>query len=536
VSVGTWTRVGDTLVRQGLVAPADLQRALEVQKRTGQRLGHVLVDLGLASEEAVARAVALQHGLSHRPGELTIDPDLLARLGLDVTWVKLRRALPLAEEDGVLVLAMEDPLDPTPVDDLTLGTGRPVRAVVVTRGQLDYALLSLEGSATVRSDSGDASAPATVEVLLERAVRAGASDIHLEPGSEGMRIRFRQDGLLRDAGVVPESEVSAVLTRLKVMAQLDIAEHRAPQDGRTEAAVAGRRLDVRVSVLPTIHGEKVVLRLLDPSQLVRDAAALGMGAGVARALAEVLGRPSGMLFVSGPTGSGKTTTLMASLAMLNDRSRNLVTLEDPVEYRLPGANQVSVNPRAGLGFADGLRAVLRQDPDVILVGEVRDGETAAMAVRAALTGHFVLSSIHTRSAAATPARLVDMGVEPYLVASALVGIVAQRLVRRICTSCRSLRPVTPEEAERLLVARDAKVATAVGCAACGHTGYRGRIGLFECLKLSEPLADLVARRRPTAEILAQARREGFRPLVEDGWEKVRAGLTTPEEVSRVAYA
>ncbi|MCL6596497.1 MAG: GspE/PulE family protein [Firmicutes bacterium] len=518
-----------------------MEQALAVQRRMpGRRLGEVLVELGFVAENDLAQVLARQAGTEYQYGSFPVDPAAARRIARE--QAEAWRALPIADEGGVLVVAVVDPFDVWALDNVRLATGREVRPVVVTARDfgraIDRAYGAVGASPAAAARVEDTGVVRLLDDLLARAVAERASDVHVEPqGEEGVRIRLRVDGVLVEATRLPASLHAPLLTRIKILGGMDIAEHRLPQDGRAERAVQGRTVDIRVSVLPTIHGEKAALRLLDKSERLLGLDEIGLeGEGLAR-YRRMIGRPHGLVLVSGPTGSGKTTTVMAAVAALNRVERNVVTIEDPVEYQLPGLNQVQVNARAGLGFAEGLRAILRQDPDVVVVGEIRDPETAEIAVRAALTGHLVLSSIHTNSAASTPGRLLDMGVPPYLVASALIGVVAQRLARRLCPRCR--RPLPPDAPARSLAApvgeHDA-LYEAVGCAYCSRTGYRGRLGLFEVLAVTPAVQQAIMARARAEELERLAVEEGMQTLAENGLARARQGLTSLDEVRRVAYA
>lgn len=388
--------------------------------------------------------------------------------------------------------------------------------------------------------AGEAPAVRLAHSILAEAIKRGASDIHLEPGPEGARVRYRIDGLLREATQVAPRLQASLVSRLKIMAQLDIAERRVPQDGRIQVRYGGRDVDVRVSTMPTLFGEKVVLRLLDAARLLRRVEQLGFGTENLARFRQLIAGRYGLVLITGPTGSGKTTTLYATLTEISAPELNVVTIEDPVEYVLPGITQIQVHPKAGLTFARGLRSILRQDPDIIMVGEIRDAETAEIAVRAAVTGHLVFSTLHTGDAAGALTRLIDTGVEPFLVASSVLGVVAQRLVRVICPACRESYSVPPGAAERYLLgvpdAGPLVLYRGRGCAACDHTGFRGRTAIAEVLPVTPPVRRLVADRAPAEAIREAALGDGMVPLARDGLDKARAGVTTVQEVMRVTGA
>jgi type II secretory ATPase GspE/PulE/Tfp pilus assembly ATPase PilB-like protein len=523
--------IGRLLVESGAVRPAELEEALAEQQRTRERLGEILVRRG-TPDEAIARALAEQLRIPFAEPPLAAGEDALAVVERAVA-VRLR-VLPLAAPGRCLRVATADPLDLSALDDLQFRTGRRVQPVVTTAAAIDEALLRVYGAAAfetlisrlppaleVQPRKHEPAAAvalrraleappivALVDLILGRAIAAGASDVHVEPGSDGVRVRARVDGLLEELLQLPAHAAAAVVSRLKVMADLDISIKRRPQDGRGAVRAGGRELALRVSTLPTEYGEKVVLRLLDPGATTRTLADLGLAGADRARLDTVLARSHGAVLVTGPTGSGKTTTLYAALAGVDRRRRNVITLEDPVEYRLPGITQVHVRPRAGLTFATALRAVLRQDPDVVLVGEMRDRETVEVGMAAAMTGHLVLSSLHTTDAAGAVARLTEMGAAPYLVAGALAAVLAQRLVRRACRHCG---PGTPPDT-------------------CAHPAP-GRLGVFELLVVDDAIRSLILRRRSAVAIRKRALAAGMTPLAADAAAKLRAGLLSPLDVA-----
>ncbi|MGB9887034.1 MAG: type II secretion system ATPase GspE [Moorellales bacterium] len=559
-------RLGELLLEAGLITGEQLDKALAEQKRTGERLGKVLIRQGLVKEQDIINVLEFQLGIPQvrlAPG--TLDREL-ARI-LPEPLARRYQAVPVRWEGGRLVVAMVDPLNVTAVDDLRLRTGREILPAIAPEADIERALaelygqpLSLEELATVEEGEGaralqaevfDLDRPAAaagaeapvvrlVNGLLQQALRERASDVHLEPQAEAIRVRYRVDGTLRPVMTLPKTHHAPLVSRIKVMAGMDIAEKRLPQDGRVQIRVAGRQVDLRVSTLPTIFGEKVVIRLLDRTSAYLALDELGFGPKALSRYRELVRRSYGMILVTGPTGSGKTTTLYATLREINTPEKNIITIEDPVEYVLEGINQIRVNPKAGLTFASGLRSILRQDPDVIMVGEIRDRETADIAIRSANTGHLVLSTMHTNDAAGAVTRLLDMGIEPFLVASSVIGVVAQRLVRTLCRHCRRPYEVPAEAEERLLLGEPPHTPLtlyrAVGCPECGGTGYRGRTAILEVMPMTGALRRLVLARASSEEIAAQAVAEGMVTLWRDGLEKARQGLTTLEEVVRVAYA
>jgi type II secretory ATPase GspE/PulE/Tfp pilus assembly ATPase PilB-like protein len=456
--------------------------------------------------------------------------------------------LPLGvEADGALAAAAAGPLDPTVTDELARVFGRRIRLVEMPAAEIQAAILSAPREPPAEANGGAGAAADGVEDLralanqapvitlvnqtLADALRTGVSDVHLEATAAGLRVRFRRDGVLKEISRVARAHQAAVVSRIKIMAGLDIAERRLPQDGRARTRLDQGEVDLRVSTLPSLHGESVVLRILDHGHSARDLSSLGMPAPVAERFERVIRRPSGIVLVTGPTGSGKTTTLYGALGRVNRPGVKIVTVEDPIEYQIDGVTQVPVNRKAGLGFAGALRSILRHDPDVIMVGEMRDRETAEVAVQAALTGHLVFATLHTNDAPGGVTRLVNMGVEPYLVAATVQAILAQRLVRKLCARCGGRGLEAPASARH---GGGEGPGGDVGCELCARTGYDGRTGLFELLVMTEELRAMVVDRAPLAELRAAARGSGMRTLLEDGLDKVASGATTRDEVLRVA--
>ncbi len=540
------------VIDRSLASAETLARARVVQAETGERLDSVLTRLGLVSEQALADAIASESGL---PIAAARDYPLVAVAADRVSARFLRdaKALPMAETDQGVRVALVDPLDPFAAHALSFALGRPVQSMVARSSDIEAALDRLYGAAAhdaltdtaaeeedlerLKDMASDAPVIRAVNRLITKAVEARASDIHVEPAEDALGVRFRVDGAMRNEPPLPASMKAAFVSRVKVMAGLNIAEKRLPQDGRLRMAVRGNEIDLRVAISPTIHGESVVLRLLDRSNLKLDFDSLGFD-GVTKAVwDEVLHRPHGIVLVTGPTGSGKTTTLYASLAVLNEATRKILTIEDPIEYRLGGVNQTQVQPGIGLSFAAALRSFLRQDPDVMMVGEIRDLETAQVAVQAALTGHTILSTLHTNTAASAVTRLLDMGVEPFLITSTVNAVLAQRLVRRLCPHCRE--PYIPTDAELVALGVDpaqhraATLYHARGCDACGQTGFRGRVAILELLLMDEAIGRLVLDRAEAREVGRAATSAGMRSMLVDGLIKAEAGETTVEEVLRV---
>jgi type IV pilus assembly protein PilB len=523
--------LGQLLLDGGHLAPATLQDALAAQGESGLRLGELLTRRGDAPAEAVARALSEQLGLPFSPAPLDPDGGALALVRPELARAK--KVIPLRANPRALVVAMADPLDLGAVDDLQFQSGRRVEAHVTTEAAVLEALDRCYGGALAGLVAGlpselrqareapnadleraIRSAPVVrlVDTILAEAVEAGVSDIHVEETGGDARVRYRVDGVLRGALEIPAAARQAVLSRIKVMAGMDISVRRRPQDGRISLRHGERSLTLRVSTLPVNGGEKAVVRILDPEAAPRGMDALGMARADLSSLRRLLGSREGVILAVGPTGSGKSTTLFAALSEMDRERQNVVTLEDPVEYRLPGANQIQVDRRAGLGFPDALRAVLRQDPDVVMVGEIRDRETAEIAMAAAVTGHLVLSTLHAADATGAVTRLLNMGVPPFLVAGGLTGVVAQRLVRRVCRECAGR-----------------------GCGGCSD-GLRGRTGVFQVLTLNDPLRDEISRGGTSARVRALARDAGMGRFADDARRAVADGLTTPHEISRVLHA
>ena len=545
-------QLGSLLLRDGLITPEQLELALAEKETGDRRLGEILVANDFASGAAVARALAEQHELEFVDlASAEIDPQAVALLP-----EKLARrydALPvrfLSEE--VILVAVADPTDILASDDLRLALGVQIRLAVASGPDLARALgrvyrtsvdvEALEHSAAVgdagqmediRDSAAASSAPAIklANSIIARAIDEGASDIHFEPQADGMVVRARIDGVMRRIADVPKTLQPAVTSRLKIMGELDIADRRSPQDGRVSIRFGGSPMDLRIAVLPTTHGEQIVLRILHRASGRLDLTELGMSPAALATFERAIRQPFGAVIACGPTGSGKTTTLYAALDALNDDERMLTTIEDPVEYQIPGVNQIEVSSRAGMSFARGLRTILRSDPDVLLVGEVRDEETARIAIQAAMTGHLVLTSLHTHNAASSIARLKDMAVEPGLLATSLNCIVAQRLARRLCLECRE--PYEPDETDLpdLGGSLDAPVYQARGCVDCAGTGYAGRVALYEVMPIHGRLRRLIEA--STEEIFAAAVEAGMTTLREDGIRLVRAGISSLDEIRRV---
>src|SRR5881396_805441 len=530
-------RLGEILVQERVTTPDVVEEALARAKTTGERLGEALVALGAVKSEEVLRALAQQQNLAYLSRDELPSPLPIVK-NLSAKYLRQYAVCPVSVENGLLTVATADPLNPVVVDDLRQFTGLAVKLVVSSTEAITEAIdRTYDGAATplqrivegvedertgegeedvnhLRDMAFEAPVVRLVNLLIENAIAAQASDIHIEPFEDTLRIRYRLDGILFDQEAPPR---------------------RLPQDGRIRVTVPGRRVDIRVSTIPTVHGESIVMRLLDRSSVFLALEKLGFAPGTLRHFESLIKRPHGIVLVTGPTGSGKTTTLYGALDKINLPDRKIITVEDPVEYQLKGVNQIPVKPKIGLTFATGLRHIVRQDPDVILIGEIRDLETAEIAIQAALTGHLVFSTLHTNDAPAAITRLQDMGVEPYLVASVLEGVLAQRLVRRICAACRV--PDTPSaadiEALGIEGAGGRRLYRGRGCDECRGTGYRGRTGIYELFPITEEARSLSLRRAPTRDIRRHAIEGGMVTLRMDGWLKAGEGVTTVEEILRV---
>ena len=549
----------DVIVELGLCDAERVAQAVESARTSGTTPERLLVDSGALSADDLARAVAERHGLDHL--DLSVfQVDMAAAHVVDAAAAKRYQAVPVAFiDDRTLLVAMADPANVLAADDISMITGYEVRPAVASAddignlvsrlSRLDHVVADTGAEAAAEQEATSQSAEILdlresaedqpviklVNQVLAQAVEQGASDVHFEPDTDAMRVRFRIDGVLSEATEVPQRMVPGVTSRLKIISDLDIAEKRVPQDGRVGLTIDGKHVDLRVVTLPCAHGENVVLRILDTSNVVLDLDKLGMAEGERERFTEAFSQAFGAVLVTGPTGSGKSTTLYAALGQLNTPEKNIITIEDPVEYQVDGITQVQVNPRAGLTFASGLRAMMRADPDVIMVGEIRDRETAQIAVEAALTGHLVLSTLHTNDAPTAITRLTEMGIEPFLVASAIDAVVAQRLARQLCRHCKQ-RTIIPADVLRrngFHVTLDLEAYEPDGCARCNHTGYKGRIGLYEVMRLNEEIRSLAVERASADRIAEVAMRHGMYRLREDGLRKVTLGLTSIAEVARV---
>lgn len=553
-------RFGEILLNQGLIDDEGLAKGLEEQKRSGKRLGAVLIDLGFISGEEFLRCLGLQHRLPFllkseypdNPPELESIPAL--------KFLKTYKIVPIERLNGRIKVVMSDPCDTFPVEAFRASTGLDIKvALGLETDILEAAEALYGGSASIDkliegmgdADQGGADVVDDVEhlkgmaheapvinmvnLLLANAAERRASDIHIEPFEDQLFVRYRVDGMLYQVETLPRKLHPAIASRIKIMAKLNIAERRLPQDGRLKIKTAGRDMDIRVSTVPTLYGESIVMRLLDAKGAL-SLDSVGFSEEHRNTFTSIIRQPHGMLLVTGPTGSGKSTTLYAALSGIDTVVKKVITIEDPVEYYFKGVNQIQVKPKIGLTFASGLRSIVRQDPDVIMVGEIRDSETADIAVHSALTGHLILSTLHTNDAPSAITRLLDMGIESFLISSSLLGVLAQRLVRVICPECKAL--YRPEKSELRFftgfeIPEDVKLFRGKGCPACDNTGYKGRTGIFELMYVSERIRQMIINKKGANEIRQAAIEEGMQTLRESGMEKVLNGITTIEEISRV---
>ncbi|MDH7568333.1 MAG: type II secretion system ATPase GspE [Armatimonadota bacterium] len=550
-------RLGELLAEMCGLSEEHIREALEVQRRTGQRIGQVLLSMRRISERDLVNALGRQLGLpTANLLEHEIDPALIRLIPADVA---LRaQMLPLSLDNGTLTVACADPLDLQSLEDIRVLVGRNIRPVVAGPDEIRRVLeqnymerliqdvhdqdseISADDLdiADLQKMAGETVVIRLVNMIFHQAVRDGASDIHIEPFEREVKVRYRIDGVLRESSSPPRRLHPAIVSRIKILADMNIAERRLPQDGRIRLRVSERQIDVRVSTVPTLYGESVVMRILDKETALRGLPELGVPGDTLERFRQLIHRPYGIILVTGPTGSGKTTTLYAALQEIYSPELKILTIEDPVEYQLPGVNQIQVRPNIGLTFATGLRHIVRQDPDVIMVGEIRDGETAEIAIHAALTGHLVFSTLHTNDAAGAVSRLLDMGAEPYLVASSLIGAVAQRLVRLNCPACKQPDAPLPEALEAVGItpeqARQGTFMRGAKCEQCGFTGYRGRAAVFELLLIDDEIRRMIVGRASSTEIKRYAlANQGMKTLIADGREKILAGLTTIDSVLRV---
>ncbi len=556
-------RLGDLLVDAGVITDEQLKEALKKQREMGSRLGQVLIELGMTDEEEVMQAMHTQLGLPiARIREAKIPKEVIMTLPENI--VRKYNVMPIMFDEAntnILYVAMEDPMNIIAIDDIGIVTNLQIEPMVATPSDINFGIERYYGSERVAEMAGNyaeerrkrqeemrreadegneevESSPIVILVnkIVEQAANERASDIHIEPMEEMVRVRFRIDGVMQEMMHYEIDLLPAIVARVKIISGLNISEKRVPQDGRMTHIVNRVEYDIRVSTLPTVYGEKIVMRLAEKKALTRDKKDLGFPDDEMKKFNDLIAHPNGIILVTGPTGSGKSTTLYTVLSELNQGTVNIITVEDPVEANVDGINQVQTNDKAGLTFAAALRSILRQDPDIIMIGEIRDGETAGIAVKAAITGHLVVSTLHTNSAASTITRLEDMGVEPYLIADSVVGIIAQRLVRRLCPKCRRGHELNDEDKLRLRIRGDSKpvIYEAGGCAACNGTGYRGRIGVYEIMPITPAIRRIVSAGGNADEIQKVALEEGLTTLRMGAAKLVLKGITTINEVERIA--
>ena len=550
--------IGQTLLAKGLLTPEQLQKATELQNREGLRLDRAVIQLGWLSERQMLEILAEQLHLSLVNLE-GIAIDNLTLKSLPPKFVYRKRLVPISRENGTLRVATSDAFDNYVLDEIRLVTGLQIEQVLAPGEEIekvikehygvggdtvdemvgtdDLQVVGAIGESTedLLEMAQEASVIKLVNEIILEAINERASDIHVEPYEHDLSIRYRIDGVLQEASVPPQIHrfQAAIISRIKILSNMNIAEKRLPQDGRIKFHVGGRQVDVRVSVIPMLFGEGVVMRILDKTNVLYRLPEIGMDMETYGKFRELLDRPHGILLVTGPTGSGKTTTLYAGLNEIVGTDLKVITVEDPVEYNLQGVNQIPVDHNVGMSFARGLRAILRHDPDVVMIGEIRDLETAQAATQAALTGHLVLSTLHTNDAASAAMRLIDMGIEPYLVTSTVIGAMAQRLVRKICPDCKTeYEPDLAKLPKDFQLGAGAKLWKGTGCQKCRNIGYRGRSGIYELMTMNDEIREKIMGRAPLSEIIAAGRPSGLRLLREDGWIKVREGITTPDEVVR----
>jgi type IV pilus assembly protein PilB len=550
--------LGKLLIESGIISDEQLTLALDQQRTSKKRLGEVLIELDIVTERQILEVLEYQLKIPFVDlNKYEIDEE--CPLLINEAMARRHQILPVRRENNDLIVAMTDPLNLQALDDVRIFTGMTVKPIMAMqqdvlssidrfysregaekavedfKKDLDFTQIS-DSDNEALSDVSNAPVVRLVNSVIQHAIRSRASDIHIEPFDKHLRIRFRVDGELQEIMQSAKAAHAAIVTRIKIMGKMDIAEKRVPQDGRVEMSLDGKDVDLRISILPTVYGEKIVIRLLGRSDLVMSKEQLGFSETNIVLFDSIIKSTNGIILVTGPTGSGKTTTLYAVLRELNKINKNIITVEDPVEYRLEGINQVQVNTKAGLTFANGLRSILRQDPDIIMIGEIRDGETAQIAVRAAITGHLVLSTMHTNDAASTVSRLVDMGVEPYLVSSSVVGVTAQRLLRRICPECKTSYQSDRAEMDVLRVREPITLYKGTGCSNCNHTGYRGRIAIHEIMQVTGQIRDLIDKRASMDHIRNVANKQGTTTLRDNSVELVRKGITTVDELLKVTYS
>lgn len=550
-------RLGDLLLSENKITESQLEEVLKLQKSSGKKLGEILVDNGYVTQLDIIKVLELQMGIPYVDLQrYFIDPEVVNLIS--ETIARKNILIPIKKDNGKVIVAMEDPLNIFAIDDVKISSGLEVEPVISTKKDILASIEQYYGKKSaeraiedltkeydienfseiddeILNDINNAPVVRLVNSFIKQAINSNSSDIHIEPFEDRVRIRFRIDGTLQEIMSPSKNTHSAIITRIKIISKMNISERRLPQDGRVELNMEGRDVDLRVSSLPTVYGEKIVIRILDKSNTVLSKSELGFSEENLLKFDNLLKKPNGIILVTGPTGSGKTTTLYTALKELNSIGQNIITLEDPVEYRLDGINQVQVNPKSGLTFSSGLRSILRQDPDIIMIGEIRDEETARLAVRAAITGHLVISTMHTNDAPSTISRLMDMGIEPYLIASSMVGVLAQRLVRRICENCKTEYTISQDEKKILKISDDIKLYKGKGCNSCYHSGHKGRIAIHEILDINENIRIAINNNDSIDEIRNKARANGMSSILENSKELVLKGIISIDELLKVVY-
>lgn len=542
--------LGEILIEKGLITQEQLEKALEEQKKTGYPLGQILIDSGLITPDVLGEILSEQYGIEYKQVlEIYISPDSINLIPESI--IREKKVFPIKKVDDTLEVAILPPINPIVLDDIREITGLKIKPVIITDSEFQRLLnqyFNIKTFASKTFQEIKKEEKELSEVIIETpivkfvnnvisdAIRQNASDIHFDPQQGFTRVRYRVDGMLFDVMNIPYGVVDQVISRLKILGGMDIAEKRRAQDGRFSTIIDDKEYDFRVSSIGTRYGEKIEVRILNKAKVLIELNRLGMNSEQQKIYEKIIKNPYGMVLVTGPTGSGKTTTLYATLNKLNSPEKSIFTIEDPIEYNLPGVIQMQINPKAGINFSSGLRSILRLDPDIIMVGEIRDLETASVAIEAALTGHLVLSTLHTNDAPSTLVRLIDIGIEPYLISSVIVGVVAQRLVRTICPSCKIEYTPTKEELKLVfgeISNKEVKFKRGKGCPNCNYTGFKGRIGVFEVMPISKNLRNLIMAKESADFIKAEAEKEGMVSLIKAGFEKVIDGITTVDEVLRV---
>ena len=554
-------RLGDILIKQHIITEDQLKKALELQKGTGKKIGEVFVDSGMITEEMIVRALQMQLGLKVVRLSGVVIPKEVRNL-VNVSLLKKYQCIPFELDPynaNILHLAMADPMDMAAIDDISIVTNLQVEPYIATTREVLTAIDRCYGASETmdaarrftreraqlrggieeetETDVSDAPIVQLVRSLIEQAIRQRASDIHIEALQEKVRVRYRIDGALYEKMVYDNSLLPAISTRIKIMGGMDISEKRKPQDGRMTIMVDRQEYDIRISSIPTVHGEKLVFRISSKLNLTREKKELGLSDDELQRFDHMMAHPFGIIFVTGPTGSGKSTTLYTALSEMNREAVNIVTVEDPVEADIEGINQIQVNPKVALTFASALRSILRQDSDIIMIGEIRDQETASIAVQASITGHLVVSTMHTNNAVGTLSRMADMGVENYLIADSMIGVIAQRLVRKLCPHCRKAYMASEEE-KRILrkpPEEDVEIFKPAGCNFCNQTGFFGRIAVFEIMEVNEEIRSLIAKNASTEQLADAAKRSGMRTLRENGIRYVLEGITSVDEMLKASY-